>query len=190
MGKRFFLLCLFLISGFTCLIAQNSVSFFEEHIDFSLDSTYFSINGIYSFYNNSNETAHKKILFPFAIKENTIDSIKVIDLNTLKILEYSCIENAISFDIILQPKDTLDINIFYRQKTLKKNTYILTSTQLWENPLNKAIYTLTIPAKMTIISFSYIPDSTKVVDDKRLYIWQKYHFMPKFDFDLVIDKSE
>ena len=81
MGKRTLLLCLILISVYSYLIAQNSVSFFEEHIDFKLDSKFFSINGIYSFYNNSNEIVNQKIIFPFAVKVNMIDSIKIIDLN-------------------------------------------------------------------------------------------------------------
>ena len=169
MGKRTLLLCLILISVYSYLIAQNSVSFFEEHIDFKLDSKFFSINGIYSFYNNSNEIVNQKIIFPFAVK-------------------YSYMENAISFDLNLLPKDTLDINIFYRQKTFIKNTYIITTTRIWGKSLDKAIYTLTIPKKMSINSFSYIPDSISIVDDKKLYIWEKYRFLPQFDFDIVIDK--
>ena len=188
MGKRLLLLCLFFYSGFTYLTAQNSVSFFEEHIDFNLDSTYFSINGIYSFYNSSNETVNKKILYPFAVQVNMIDSIKVIDLNGLAILKYSFIDNAISFNITIPPKDTVDLNIFYRQKSSNKNTYILTTTRAWGKPLDKAIYTLTTPKSLSIDSFSYKPDSNRVVDDKRLYFWQKYHFLPKLDFDIVIDK--
>jgi len=188
MDKRLLLLFLFINSGFTYLIAQNSVSFFEEHIDFKLDSTYFSINGIYSFYNSSNETLHKKILYPFADKVNMIDSIKVMDLNNLAIIKYSFIENAISFTITIPPKDTLDLNIFYRQKSSNKNTYILTTTRLWGKPLDKAIYTLTIPKSLSIDSFSYKPDSSRVIDDKRLYFWEKYHFLPELDFDIVIDK--
>ena len=172
------------------VIAQNPVSFFEEHIDFKLDSNFFSINGIYSFYNNSNDRVTKQIIFPFAVKIKSIDSIKIIDLNRRKLVPYSLMMDAVSFSLTIPPKDTLDINIFYSQKTSGKNTYILTTTQAWGTPLDKAFYTLIAPREMTINSFSYIPDSVKLVDDNYLYKWEKHQFLPKIDFDIIIDEKK
>jgi hypothetical protein len=170
------------------LIAQNPVSFFEEHIDFKLDSNFFSVNGIYSFYNNSSEIVTRQIRFPFAVKRQSIDSIKVLNLNSQKLLHYNFMEDAVSFNLTVLPTDTLDINIFYRQKSSGKNTYILTTTQAWGNSLNKAIYTLTTPIEMAINSFSYIPDSVKVVGNNCLYKWEKQNFSPKVNFDIIIEK--
>ena len=172
------------------VIAQNPVSFFEEHIDFKLDSNFFSINGIYSFYNNSNDRVTQQIIFPFAVKTTSVDSIKIIDLNRRKLVPYTLMVDAVSFNLTVQPKDTLDVNIFYRQKTSGKNTYILTTTQAWGNPLDKAFYTLTVSREMTINSFSYIPDSVKVVENNCLYKWEKYNFLPEIDFDIIIDETK
>jgi hypothetical protein len=149
---------------------------------------HFSINGIFSFYNNSNEIVNQQIIFPFAVKVNMIDSIRVIDLNSSEMIHYSFLEDAISFDLKFLPRDTFDINIYYRQKTSYKNTYIITTTKLWGDPLDKAIYSLTTPKEITINSFSYSPDSIRQVDDKNIYYWEEYHFSPQYDFDIVIDK--
>jgi len=186
MRKRTLIGFLILLSFPAYLTAQSRILFFEEHIDFKLDSKFFSINGIYSFYNNSDDVIIKQIIFPFAVKIKLIDSIRVIDLNSRKMLNYNILVDAISFNLILQPKDTLDVNIFYRQIVSIKNTYILTTTQIWGNPLDKAVYTLTAPKGMAINSFSYIPDSVKLIDNNRLYKWEKYHFSPKIDFDIII----
>ena len=188
MKKRTLIGFLILLSLPAYLKAQNPVSFFEEHIDFKLDSNFFSVNGIYSFYNNSSEIVTRLIRFPFAVNRMSVDSIKILNLNSQKLLRYNLMEDAVSFNLTVLPKDTLDINIFYRQKTSSKNTYILTTTQIWGNPLDKAVYTLTASKGMAINSFSYIPDSVKLVDNNRLYKWEKHHFSPKIDFDIIIGK--
>ncbi|MGE5395819.1 MAG: hypothetical protein ACM3P1_13835 [Candidatus Saccharibacteria bacterium] len=170
------------------LMAQNPVAFFEEHIDFALDSSSFCINGIYSFYNSSQEMVIQPILFPFAVTTESIDSIKVVDLNRQQLLSYKMMTNAIAFTINILPKDTLDIHIFYRQKASERNTYILTTTESWSRPLDYASYSLNAPSKMNIEAFSYQPDSIKVTGKHRLYKWRKHNFLPKHDFDIIIDK--
>ena len=176
-----------LISAPIYLIAQNPVSFFEEHIDFKLDRSFFSINGIYSFYNNSDDIVNQHIIFPFAVKIGSIDTIRIVDLNSQKLIPYNHMMDAVSFNLTILPKDTLDINIFYRQKTSNKNTYILTTTQMWGNPLDNASYTLIAPKEVAIHSFSYLPDSVKVVGNESLYKWEKHLFSPTIDFDIIIE---
>lgn len=188
MKKRILIYFLILFTVHINIIAQNPVSFFEEHIDFNLNANFFSINGIYSFFNHSDVIVSQQIIFPFAVTIKLIDTIKIVDLNNQKLLRYNIMENAVSFYLTVLPRDTLDINIFYRQKASNKNTYILTTTQAWGKPLDKAFYTLVAPKEMTIKSFSYIPDSVKIVGNNNLYKWEKHLFSPKFDFDIIIDK--
>ena len=190
MVKRVYTVVFIIIIVNIYLKAQNNISFFEEHIDFNLDNKFFSINGIYSFYNNSDKIANQQIIFPFAARLNLIDTIRIIDLNSLKKIQFKLMDSAIYFDISLKPKDTLNVNIFYRQITSNKNTYIITTTQKWGHPLDKAFYTLTAPNEMIINSFSYPPDSLYCNNDNKLYKWEKYHFSPKFDFDILINKSK
>lgn len=186
-GLLFFFLVVNLFN--TCLIGQNTIDFIEEHIDFSLDNKNFSVNGIFTFYNNSNEVVRQRIIFPFAVETEQIDSIRIIHLNQYRTTHYTLLEKAVSFDLIFLPKDTLDISVYYRQKTKTINTYILTSTKMWGKPLDKAVYTLTTTKDMNISSFSYAPDTIRIIQDKKTYYWEKYHFLPENDFDVMLDKT-
>jgi len=168
------------------LKAQGGVLFFEEYIDFSLDSDYFSVNGIYSFQNRNNQDIEQQILFPFADVSTEIDSIRVVNLYSGRKIDFSRRGNFIRFAVFLPVNDTVDVNIFYRQKTSAKNTYIISSTQSWGKPLEKAVYTLTAEKNIKIKSFSYSPDSVKKLDDRKIYFWEKYNFMPKHEFEIIL----
>ena len=168
--------------------AQDGVLFFEEYIDFSIDSNYFSINGIYSFQNKNNHAINQPIIFPFADDATKIDSIRIINLHSGNKIDFIKKGSFIYFTIYLPVNDTVDVNIFYRQKTAVNNKYIITSTQSWGKPLGKAIYTLTAKSNIKIKSFSYLPDSVKELDGRKLYIWEKYDFMPEHDFEIILEE--
>lgn len=168
--------------------AQKPVTFFEEHIDFVLDSVSFSINGIYSFHNESRQPVNEHIVFPFADKTSGIDSIRIVNLNTFEKVPFIRLESSVSFEFNMQPNDTVDLNIFYRQKPSTRNTYIVTSTRTWGKPLDTAVYSLTTPADLQVDSFSYIPDSVIKDHCKRVYKWEMHQFMPVRDFEIITRK--
>jgi hypothetical protein len=167
--------------------AKNPVSFPSEFIDFKIDSSYFSINGIYTFRNNTGTISNSNILFPFAIKTALVDSIKIINLSNFRTVNYTKLEQSISFNLHLLPSDSVEYNIFYRQHLEKKNTYILTTTKSWGAPLEKAVYTLTTGRNMKISSFSINPDSSKTDNFIKTYFWTKYKFTPQSDFEVIIE---
>lgn len=148
---------------------ENHLLFFEEHIDFTLDSTYFTINGIFSFRNTDDIEETQQIRFPFADKITTIDSIRIVNLNYGKTLAFKSLESSVLLYLTVPAKETVDINIYYRQKTATINRYIITSTQSWKKPLETAAYTLTTDRNQTIPSFSYTPDSIAETNYNRLY---------------------
>jgi hypothetical protein len=167
------------------LYAQEKISFFEEHIDFELDSMYFSINGIYSFYNPADKTVNQRILFPFSEETAAIDSINIIDLNHLSRIPFQRLNKMIAFFVNLPPRDTVDIHIFYRQETAEKNTYIITSTQLWKRPLKKAVYTLTSSIPVDEAQFSYPFLSKGKRNYRYFYFWEMTDFLPDKEFEVI-----
>jgi len=187
--KRFIAFLVFVLFETTLYLkAQTEVLFFEERIDFSLDSNYFCVNGIYSFQNTKNKDINQQIIFPFAEEATEIDSIRVINMYSGRKIDFKWNGNSIRFAVYLPANDTVDVNIFYRQKTSAKNKYIITSTQLWGKPLDTAVYTLTADKNIKIKTFSYLPDSIREFEDNELYIWEKHNFMPKDDFEIILDK--
>jgi len=188
MRKYILWFTLLFVSTSLYLNAQNHVSFFEEHIDFVFNADYFIINGIYSFHNDAERDVNQQIIFPFSDKTATIDSIRIINLTTGRNIRFNRLENSVLFNFMLPRNDTVDINIFYRQKISIVNKYIITSTQTWGKPLETAVYTLTTEKNLKIKSFSHSYDSAREVKDRKLYIWEKHDFMPKFDFEITVDK--
>jgi hypothetical protein len=168
--------------------SQIPISFSSEYIDFSIDNEYFSINGIYTFNNKTNKEVNFKILFPFGISTSQIDSIRVIDLKNFQNILYRKNEFDISFFIALLPFDSVEYNIFYRQVLSKKNVYILTTTKVWNAPLENARYCLTVIDSIKVGSLSMNPDSIKSDKNITTYYWKKQNFMPQKDFEVVISK--
>lgn len=164
------------------LIAQKKLEFMSEKIDFSITSSLFTINGIYVFTNNTENEIRQTILFPFANKVDSLKVNRVYNLTYNEDLNYQKVANGIVFKMIVLPLDTVYINISYRQKTEKENTYILESTQTWEKPLQKADYSLSIDNSVTIDRLSFRPDTLI----NNVYYWTKAEFYPNENFNVWI----
>ena len=189
MKKRIAFLLILLSGTIFYSKAQRDIRFFEEHIDFSIDPNYFCVNGIYSFQNRGNQGINQQIIFPVAGEATGIDSIRITNLYSGRKIDFSRKGHFIRFAVYLPVNDTVDVNIFYRQKTAAKNKYIITSTQSWGKPLKTAIYTLETDSDLKIKSFSYSPDSMKEFKDKKIYLWEKHDFMPEHDFEVILDNN-
>ncbi|MBN1416438.1 MAG: DUF4424 family protein [Bacteroidales bacterium] len=185
--RKFFFACL-LIFAFVFADAQQSLSFYSEYIDFSIDGKYFSVNGIYRFCNNSGKPVNNTILFPFAVGVSFIDSISIKNLENFKKITYRKRERDLVFPLSVTPYDSVDINVFYRQPVSRVNSYVLRTTQSWGTPLRKAAYTLTTDKDQRILSFSIEPDSSAFNSENRIYYWNKVDFNPRTDFEIVIDR--
>ena len=170
------------------LRAQSSIDFSSEFIDFKIDERHFTINGLYTFINNTTNNISFPIAFPFAGETDLVDSIRLYDVTLLKELSFKKLNRGISFKVFLLAHDTALINIFYRQPLEEKNTYILTTTKYWGKPIEKAKYSLTTKSDLNIISFSINPDSMKIENNQKTYFWEKNGFTPKVDFDVIITK--
>jgi hypothetical protein len=168
--------------------AQKPVSFLAEYIDFKIEGEYFSINGLYVFLNRTDKSANTGILFPFTMPAALIDSIGIMNLNTSRQIVYKKREKDIVFNLLMNPFDTVTVHLCYRQPLARINTYILTSTQTWGTPLEKAVYTMTTDKKRMIRSFSFPPDSFITDAIYKTYYWSKTDFDPTADFEVTIDR--
>lgn len=178
--SRLFLLLLLLVP--INLMAQQKLGFIGERIDFVINSSRFSINGLYYFSNISEQEIRQTILFPFSKNTDSIIVKRVYNLTYSENLNFQKFENAIAFKILVLPKDTVIVNIAYSQKTVKENIYILESTQTWGQALKNADYSLTFDTSVQIDSLSLKPDSLT----NSVYFWNKQDFYPKEDFKVWI----
>lgn len=175
--------CLFIILQIhVCLFAQERLQFVGEKIDFSINMSKFSINGIYVFSNNSNIEISQTILFPFAKNVDSLYVKRVFDLTNNQNISFKYVADGIFFQFVVIPGDTVSINISYSQMTKAENVYILTSTKMWNSPLKFAEYSLTFENDISIQNVSFKPDSI----EGNVYYWRKYDFLPSEDFHVSI----
>lgn len=160
------------------VMAQKPLRFIGEKIDFEINKQSFSVDGVYYFFNNTDQEIRQTILFPFSEKADSLIVKRVYNLTYLKSIEYQRLKNAIVFMFKILPGDTVKINIAYSQQTMKENVYILESTRTWNEALEWVDYSLTFDNSIQIENLSLKPDSLK----NGVYYWAKKDFYPNEDF--------
>jgi hypothetical protein len=169
---------------FVVIMAQaQQLEFPRETINFTIDSIHFTVDGFYYFKNPTNKKVSSAISYPFPHGSAVVDSSWVYDCSKLMRVPFIKGKNDLHFSTSAAPLDTPVVRIGYREKHDGKTAqYILTTTKFWNRPLVEASYSLSVPAYITITSFSYEPDTTIKQANGTLYLFRKKNFMPVKDF--------
>lgn len=177
-----FLILLF----FTINIYCYPLEFIREYISFTIQDSYFCVNGIYYICNVTDKPVNNILYYPFPTDSvyGVVDSVLIYNLtDSIPAEIITRKENGLSFKVSLEPFKVGKYNIFYRQKLYgNKAEYILTTTKYWGKPLQKANFQLEISNHIKIDSLSYEPDSIYVDKDISRYFWERENFMPEEDF--------
>ena len=174
-------LFLWQISGY----AQDIISFEKEDISFEIRDSVFIVQGIYYF--NSETEKQYSILYPFPT--DTIYSkpfnIKVTNLHSKDTIIYKTKKDSSSIGFPVLISGVTPIIISYSQQ-LKSNKakYILLSTNYWDKPLMQVDYKLIVGLNFNVKKFSIPPDKMIILDNKKIYLWQKENFTPMIDFEI------
>ena len=174
---------LFLCPGF---VVGQRIEFFKEELVFTLDSSFFSVNGDYFFRNPSNSPLNYKIFFPVSKTPGykAIDTILVYDISEPnQPLIVGIKDSVASFSLSFVPFSEKCVRIFYKQHhNGSRARYILMTTQNWQKPIELGKYSLITRKNISILHFSILPDRSEDFGESRLYFWNKYQFMPDRDF--------
>jgi len=166
-------------------MAQEKLQFVAERIDFEINSSRFTTNGIYFFANNCNREINQTIFFPFGQGADSIQVKRVYNLSQNLQLDYQQNNKGFTFKINVLPHDTVGVNIAYSQQTKPVNVYVLKSTQTWGKALQTAKYSLTFDDTVVIKNLNYPPDK-KI---GKVYYWNKTDFFPTEDFIITINSA-
>ena len=185
--KRTLFFLFILITGLC--VGQNPVSFTEEYIEFRIKPRIFQVNGEYHFQNNTVHPVEKKIYFPIPSVLGKVDSASVFNKTTGEFVPFDKEKEGIRFRFVINANDYMTINVFYVQQIRTDSvTYILTTTQLWEEPLKRAEYSLLVDGDNKVKEFWIFPDGEVNKDNQTWYYWKRRNFMP--DKDFVIHLSQ
>jgi hypothetical protein len=187
--NKYVLLTLFLIHINFYSLAQNELEFVEEDITFEITDSIFKVKGIYYFH--SSTESYYPISFPFPVESiySKPFNISVKNLSSKNNINYEINKDTSSIFFRPMIKGTTSLLISYSQELYSNIAkYVLLSTNAWDKPLEKANYKLVVEPNLKIEVFSYKPDNTIEVDNKKIYLWNKVNFRPRKDFKIVIDK--
>jgi hypothetical protein len=169
----------------------SPVDFFKEEITLAVSDSFASVSGRYYFRNNTGRGGTMPVLFPFYVDTlslfpDTIGAFVINGTDTTN-LEFrnSEAQNAIIISIPLNPNETTEWHLDYRQKISgSKATYILTSTAAWGKPLEEATYQFIVPDSFKDISAW--PEADTVIEEgnKCVYRAQRINFMPTRNMEL------
>ncbi len=181
----------FLFSFFAKFSFSQGLQFYKEDLTFEIKDNCFYVDGIYHFCNNSKKEINQVLFYPFPIDSlyGFVDTVFAADLRSgSKNIITNVTEKGAFFNVRIEAYGVSKYHVYYRQKTEKnKAEYILKTTQKWAKPFEKASYKLIVPENLKINSMSYIQDSMRMENGKKIYYWNKTDFMPDKNMEFYFE---
>jgi hypothetical protein len=151
--------------------ALSRFRFFGEEIHMAVLEDSVEVMGIYEFRSTVDEDMGLPVFYPYVMDEHhgrarTI-LVETIDEDTTHVLNFKDRKTGSSWYLDLPAKSSKKVKVVYRQE-LKANTatYILTTTRVWNAPLEYAHFYVTLPPDKTEgAKLSYAPDDTTRNED-------------------------
>jgi hypothetical protein len=176
-----YLLPLFLICG-SC---AAGIVFQKEVITATIASCdTLEIQGIYFFVNSDTSAMSAVVHYPFPV-DTALEyphHVAVVRLSNRQHTPYVQTQTGITWQEFIPPRSTDSIQVVYRQKALHPNgRYILTTTQNWKRPLERADFIVVTPAGITLKYWSFQSDSVNMRNGNIIYRSLQTNFLPERD---------
>lgn len=172
-------LALWLLAATSGLEAQP-LHFAAERVVITVAGDRCSVTGEYHFRNAGPAPVQATLLYPFPLSpdEPLPDSVLVEDVLGRVAIVHTAMDAAILFPVRVPPSSTRIYRVSYRQPTPGRHfEYILTTTRRWPAPVAHAVFTIVLPADLTLRSCIPPPDSVTVNFGKRVYHIERRQFV-------------
>jgi len=180
---RTFQILIILLGGYIICYSQDVVSFEAENLTFKIQDSLFIVEGLYYF--DSKSEKQYSILYPFPSDSiyGKPFNINVAYTNTGKMINFKINNDSSSiiFPAIIKGITPLMIS-YYQLLKSNKAKYILLSTNYWNEPIKQADYKLITELNFKIKFFSIPPDKEILLENRKIYLWQKENYQPVTDF--------
>jgi hypothetical protein len=161
--------------------SAQSIQFSREEITVIVSDKSCTLEGVYYFRNPGPGSAECSILYPLIDTDSLPypDSITVLDDSTREAIGFERSTEGVVFYLNVPALQTRKIRIWYNQRTpLQQFEYILTSTQAWGRPLERAEFHIVVPESLTMISCSPSFDTKEQSEHGIIYHIKRNNFMP------------
>jgi len=157
------------------------VEFYQEHVSITCHEEDAHIEGIYYLRNLTDGAITMTIQYPFPVNEYH-PFPREIETDGLPFRQDS---SNIYLSMALRPREEKSFRIFYRQfHNNKRITYILSTTQHWGQPIQRAEFIVSVPAGWNP-TLSLAPDRKEAKDGRVIYHILRNNFFP--NEDLIIE---
>jgi len=187
-GLLFLIVCFnsyqFSLGSSPCENLANPIQFVKENVVISLSHEKAKVEGIYFFYNSSEEAQNINMLYPLH-KDNDHPyphSIEVWEVNSdsLTKLPWAKGTNDICWQARFLPKEAKKIKVEYEQRLKTKDfIYILTSTKKWRKPIKEARFVVKVPTYFENVQFSFPANRIEKKDNLISYFIDNKDFVPQ-----------
>ena len=177
---------LFIVLPYNIILCQP-LQFAKEKIEVKIYNDYSVVTGKYTFNNVSKNDLGTTLFYPFPVNSSYFypDTISICDQDN-KSTSFAKSSTGIYFVIKVPADSEAVIKVKYSQRissdTMK---YILTSTQNWIHPLEKAEYQIVLPKEFDLKDISIKPYEKDSSSTNNIYIINKQNFMPETDLIIV-----
>ncbi|MEO0005260.1 MAG: hypothetical protein ABIK49_04580 [candidate division WOR-3 bacterium] len=167
-----------LLSLIFCRHSSLPVRFCREEVAITVHSGSVEVLGKYHIKSRAKNRITVQFFYPFPIDSTHPfpDSIAVPDK------EFTSADSGVLFQMRFDPGKEDSFSVYYRQE-IKENScrYIVTTTRRWQEPIERAYFTITVPAEFKGVNFSFKPDSIQKGDTATTYFLTFWRFYPEKD---------
>jgi hypothetical protein len=163
---------------------QPGMRFEREHIRLWVQPAGVRVDGTYHFRNEFSTARVVPLLYPFPVDASHPWPTRiVVSSATGDTLPFSrpC-SDAILLRVEMPAGGVGSIRVVYDQPSLDGTAcYILTTTRVWERPLDRADFEIHIPSGIELESIAYDVDEMVERPTERVYLFRREGFMPTQD---------
>ena len=152
------------------------IDFYQERIMITCNNSEVEVEGTYYMRNMTKGHINMTIQYPFPV-DKYHPFPHEIDVEGY---EYWKDSTNIYVNLSIEPEEKKEITVFYKQSFHVKNiTFILSSGQNRNRPLQKTDFIIKIPANWKEVTLSYKPDRIETIKNKCIYYISRDEFLPK-----------
>ena len=173
----------------------SDLDFYEEEVVLDLDEGISYVSCTFFVENRSTEPFSGRFYFPFVVDEThpfpEDISISYAVNGEVERPEYKRKDDRILFDVSFAPEEKTILYVNYSQmNTEPKVTYVITSANDWNQPVEKAVFKVQHPAEWKNVELSYEPQTSVEMGGEVIHTILIENLAPDREIEVTWEESK